>query len=404
MKIMLVNKFLYPRGGDCVYTLSLGSELQKRGHEVCYFGMQHPLNNKELPGHCFFPSEVDFSSFKGISVEAVRRMFGGGDVYTCFDEILDCWNPEIVWINNVHSYLSPVIARMAKARGCRVVWTLHDYKLICPAYSLLTDGKRCEGCDTICLNTIIRKCVKDSILASILAFVEANYWNKSKLIDYTDVFICPSDFMKEMMLKRGFPKEKLCVINNFLPQEKASLIGKTISELEISTEKAYAYVGRLSEEKGIRSLLHVARQLPYTLYIAGTGPLETSIRNEFSSDKIRFCGQLSNEEVVELMKRVRLTILPSICHDNCPLGVVESMACGTPVLGRRVGGVPDLLAFSPLNRMFDDDSEMSLLLHEMIENYPSLDERKKLSSMSLSHFSIDKYLSTLMPYLVDKMI
>ena len=163
-------------------------------------------------------------------------------------------------------------------------------------------------------------------------------------------------------------------------------------------------MGRLSEEKGIRSLLHVAKQLPYTLYIAGTGPLEVSLRNEFSSDKIRFCGQLSNKEVVQLMKRVRLTILPSICHDNCPLGVIESMACGTPVLGRRVGGVPDLLAFSPLNRMFDIDSEMSLLIHEMIENYPSVDERNALSSMALSHFSVDKYLGTLMPYLVDKKI
>ena len=404
MKIMLVNKFLYPRGGDCVYTLSLGSELQKMGHEVCYFGMQHPLNNKELPGHCFFPSKVDFSSFKGITVEAVRRMFGGGDVYTNFNNALKHYNPQIVWLNNIHSYLSPVIACMAKAHGCRVVWTLHDYKLICPAYSLLTNGKRCEWCDCKYINTIIRRCVKDSILASVLANIESNYWNKSKLIDYTDVFVCPSNFMREMMLKGGFPNEKLCVINNFLPQEKAFLIGKTISESEISTEKAYAYVGRLSEEKGIRSLLHVAKQLPYTLYIAGTGPLEVSLRNEFSSDKIRFYGQLSNKEVVQLMKRVRLTILPSICHDNCPLGVIESMACGTPVLGRRVGGVPDLLAFSPLNRMFDIDSEMSLLIHEMIENYPSVDERNALSSMALSHFSVDKYLGTLMSYLVDKKI
>ena len=219
LKILIVSKFLYARGGAEVYAMNLGEMLQKQGHEVCFFSMHHP-QNIHVNEDKYFAKEVSFfqPSISG-KINAALRIFGTG-IRRNYEKLLDTFQPDIVHLNNIHSYLSPIVAKLAHKKGIKVVWTVHDYKLICPAYSCLCNGMPCETCFTDKSKVVSRRCMKNSFFASLLAWSEATYWNKERLSEWTDAFICPSNFMAQKMIKGGYPADKLHVIGNFLNDKK----------------------------------------------------------------------------------------------------------------------------------------------------------------------------------------
>ena len=385
-KILIVSKFLYARGGAEVYSINLGEILQKQGHEVRFFSMSYP-QNIHVNEDKYFAEEVSFfhSSISG-RLKAALRVFGVG-IKKNYKKILDEFQPDIVHLNNIHSYLSPIVAKLSYERGIKVIWTIHDYKLICPTYSCLYKKLPCEACFSNKANVIFRKCMKNNLSASFLAWGEAVYWNKKKLSKWTDTFICPSNFIAQKMKQGGYPAEKLHVICNFINDEKAKFITELNPEMK---EIAYAYIGRLSEEKGINEFLKVAAKLPYKLYIAGNGPLENELKQKYSSDRIWFLGHLSAIEIIKLLKRVQFSVMPSICYENNPLSVIESLCCGTPVCGRRIGGIPELLEGNTDNHLFSNEAELISSLTEMFENSSAI-ERQKLSSNSCKRFSAELY-------------
>lgn len=385
-KILIVSKFLYARGGAEVYSINLGEILQKQGHEVRFFSMRYP-QNIHVNEDKYFAEEVSFfhSSISG-RLKAALRIFGVG-IKENYKKILDEFQPDIVHLNNIHSYLSPIVAKLSYERGIKVIWTIHDYKLICPTYSCLYKKLPCEACFSNKANVIFRKCMKNNLFASFLAWGEAVYWNKKKLSKWTDTFICPSNFIAQKMKQGGYPAEKLHVICNFINDEKAKFITELNPEMK---EIAYAYIGRLSEEKGINEFLKVAAKLPYKLYIAGNGPLENELKQKYSSDRIWFLGHLSAIEIIKLLKRVQFSVMPSICYENNPLSVIESLCCGTPVCGRRIGGIPELLEGNTDNHLFSNEAELISSLTEMFENSSAI-ERQKLSSNSCKRFSAELY-------------
>lgn len=387
MKILIVNKFLYSRGGDCIYTLNLGKLLHNAGHEIRFYAMNYS-QNIQCNDNKFFAEEVSFTGI-GLSgkAKAASRIIWGTGVIQNFKRVLDEFQPDVVHLNNIHSYLSPIVAKLAYKRKIKVLWTLHDYKLICPSYSCLCKEKPCEACFTNKGNVIFRKCMKNSLLASVLAWGEAINWNKNKLSVWTDHFICPSQFMAEKMMQGGYPANKLHVIPNFIGEEQAQYIMHTTTS---TREEAYAYIGRLSEGKGIEFFLKVAVQLPYKLYIAGTGPLEDELKTKYTANNIVFLGQLAAKDIIGLLKRVSFTVIPSIWYENNPLSVIESLCCGTPVLGRNIGGIPELLETNRCNRLFMKDEELPALITEMFSSTTSTD-RDELSATSLRRFSREQY-------------
>lgn len=295
----------------------------------------------------YFAPRVDFSS-GGIreSLAAVKRIMGLGDINESFNRILDDFRPDVVHLNNIHSYLSPRLAQLAKRRGIKVVWTLHDYKLICPAYLCLRDDKPCEDCFTTKSGVLKYRCMKGSAAASVLAYIEALKWNRKVLESNVDVFICPSGFMRSEMLKAGFSDNKLAVNCNFLDFDKANLIN---SESEKLREPYYCYVGRLSEEKGINLLLRVAETLPFKLKLAGDGPLMQTAK----SGNIEFLGKLNAVQVCDLLSKATFSVAPSTCYDNNPLSVIESLSLGTPVVGADIGGIPELIEVGKTGLLFE---------------------------------------------------
>ena len=339
-RILLVNKFYYPRGGDCVVTLNTQSLLRSRGHEVAVFSMQYP-ENIESEWSKYFAGEVSFDGGMKNKLAALRRTLGMGDIKKAFNRILDDFKPDVVHLHNIHSYISPVVAHLAKQRGCRVVWTLHDYKLLCPSYACLRNGQPCELCFTGKLNVLTKRCMKGSLPASAIAWIEALKWNRKRLERYVDAFICPSQFMAHKMEQGGFNPAKLHVLCNFVdPVKMQSFEALPVEE----REPYYCYVGRLSQEKGIATLLEVAQSLPFALKVAGGGPLEQELRDKYGSvNHIEFMGRLNATQVSHLLNHATCSVIPSEWYENNPLSVIESLCAGTPVVGAEIGGIPELI-------------------------------------------------------------
>lgn len=336
MRILLVNKFYYPRGGDCMVTMGTERLLRAAGHDVAVFAMQYG-QNVEPESMSAFASEVSFAGGVGAKVKALCRTMGGGDVKSSFTTMLHGFNPDVVHLHNIHSYLSPVIARLAHEHGCRVVWTMHDYKLVCPAYTCLHDGTPCTLCVTGNKRNVLEsRCMKGSLVASAVAWIEAVKWNRKMLERYTDAFICPSEFMAHMMRKAGFDPGKIVVLNNFITHMPATAQQRG---------NYLCYVGRLSPEKGLDKVLEVVSRVNYVNFkVAGTGPLEVALRERYKScSNIEFLGHLDSASVAQLLQGAHASVVPSQWYENNPLSVIESLCAGTPVLGSHMGGIPELI-------------------------------------------------------------
>lgn len=345
MKILLANKFYYRRGGDCIYMLNLEKLLKAHGHEVAVFAMDYP-ENLDTPWKKYFPKNMS-------KLMAFTRPFGSHEVKSTFKKLLDDFKPDVVHLNNVHTQLSPVMAELAHQRGIKVVWTLHDYKLLCPRYDCLKNGNTiCETCfngdKKACLDN---KCMKGSKLASFIGYKEAVTWNRERLEASTDVFICPSQFMADKMVQGGFSKSKMQTLCNFIDVEKCKFSSTDgtdyTDDVEFLPKKEdyYCFIGRLSHEKGAKTLIEAANQLPYKLVIIGGGPLMDELKS-VAHTNIEFVGFKQWDDIKQLVGKARFSVIPSEWYENNPLSVIEAQCLGTPVLGANIGGIPELTDYT----------------------------------------------------------
>lgn len=340
-RVLIVNKFYYARGGDCVCTLNLERLLKSKGWDVAVYAMKYP-ENFASEWQDYFAEEVSFGGGITNKLAAAKRLLGFGDIQESFKKILRDFRPDVVHLQNIHSYLSPIIAKLSKDYGAKVVWTLHDYKLLCPSYSCLNNGNPCELCYTDKSNVIKYRCMKGSLASSIFAYIEAKKWNVKWIERYVDAFICPSSFMAKKMKQGGFSESKLNVICNFVDPEKLDALNKKATN---NRENYYLYAGRLSQEKGISTLLKVASTLPYKLKVAGNGPLFDEVSTKYRDfEQIEFLGHQNAEQISNLLSKAIFTVCPSECYENNPLSVIESLCAGTPVVGANIGGIPELIS------------------------------------------------------------
>ena len=390
MKILLSNKFFYPRGGDCIHTIQLKQLLEGQGHEVAVFSMQFPenLNNTYTK---YWPSEVNFGSkapFKLLS--AVRRPFGVNEVKAKWNKLLKDFQPDIVHLHNIHSQLSPLIAQEAKKQNIPVIWTLHDYKLLCPAYTFMdNNGKVCEDCLQAPKAVIKKQCIKGSKLASYLGYFEAKKWNKEKLQFYTDSFISPSKFLKGKMEQGGYPANQIAHIYNFADDNKFNSKVVTLRKNEI------VYVGRLSKEKGVETLCKAFQGIKdSTLTIIGDGPLKVELAKKYASSSINFIGFQPWPVIKEKLGNAAFLVIPSEWYENNPLTIIEALALGTPVLGANIGGIPELVT-SNNGKLFESGNPVNLTqkIEEMTKTVSW--DYKLISQEAKEKFSSGKYYETL---------
>ena len=391
-KILLVNKFYYPRGGDCVYTLEMEKLLRKNGHEVAVFAMDHPDTLPTMYRQ-YFPEEVQFSSQNISSIfETVLRPFGTREVKKKFNRLLDDFHPDIVHLGNIHSQLSPVVAEIAYRRRIKVIWTLHDYKLLCPRYDCLRNGRIvCEECLTNKFSVYRYTCMKNSRAASFLAYLEAVKWDKEKIEKYVTRFICPSEFMKTMMQRGGFPGEKLTTMHHFLNSERI------VEDETGSPANYYCFIGRISTEKGVETLLKAASQLPYNLKVIGSGPLLDQLSLKYQSGQIEFLGYKNWDEIKPILKSARFLVSPSECFEVLGLSNIEALCLGVPILGANIGAIPELIN-EQNGILFDTGNDIDLKdkIDFFFNEGKNRFDRKRISKISKELFSAENYYNRLL--------
>ena len=349
MRVLLVNKFLYPKGGAETYTFKLGETLEAYGHTVQYFGLANPKNTVGNTAGSYV-SDMDFGAGVGRNLTAPFRIIYSAEARRKMMAVLRDFEPDAVHLNNIQFHLTPSIIlavenyRKQTGRKVKLVYTAHDYQLICPSHGLFdADVKVCEKClggnYTHCLRT---KCVKHSFAKSFLAMVDAYYWKHSKAYRYVDTIVCPSRFLKEKLDTQQRFAHKTVAIHNFIEPQSAAPIAKGGYVLEF---------GHLSRDKGTFTLLEVAKRMSHVSFVfAGYGEAESAIA---ALPNAQYVGFKTGEELKALIAGAACSVYPSEWYENCPFSVIESQMYGTPVIGSSMGGIPELIREGETGLLFE---------------------------------------------------
>lgn len=394
MRILIASKFFYPRGGAEMVAIDTRRLLLARGHDVRVHAMQFAAN-EPLAERDEWPSEVSFRGTIADSLRGVSRIMGRGDARRCARQALHRFRPDVVHLHNVHSYLSPALAEEAHAEGIRTVWTVHDPKLVCPAGTLRSaSGEYCEACvEGVGARVLRRRCSHESAAWSAAAWLEAMVWNRHRLAAATDVFVVPSNYLANLMIRAGFPPEKIKVIGNPLRADMAEAIEADATSF---SDSYYLYAGRLAPEKGVQTLLEAATRAGVKVIVAGCGPQEESLRRRYAGNAaIEFVGSVGAPALVKLLRGARATVMPSEWGENYPLMAIESLCCGTPVIGSRIGGIPEIVG-SDCGALFaaGDTNTLAQLLGSFAPMAP--EKRMKLAEESIKRCSSTPYIDALM--------
>lgn len=341
MKILLINKFLYPKGGDALSTLATADLLSAKGHQVVLWGMAHPLN-PEYPYKEYFISRVCFDNQGGgwQQIKTAVNLLYSWEAKKKIERVINKEKPEIAHLNNFAHQISPSILHIFKKYHIPVVMTMHDYKLVCPSYSMLSKGRVCELCKNgRYYHCFLEGCVKNSRAKSLLNTIEMYLHHRIlRIYDLIDVFISPSRFLMSKCAEMGL-KGRVVYLPNFVSLEeyKPQYTGQ---------ENAIVYFGRLSEEKGLGTLLEAMKGLKVTLKVIGEGPLTESLKLKVKSQNlgnIHFLGYKSGEGLRDEIRKAMFVVLPSGWYENNPRSVIEAFALGKPAVGARMGGIPELV-------------------------------------------------------------
>lgn len=341
MKILLVNKYFYVRGGSETYFFGLAELLKKAGHEVIFFAMQ---DEKNLP--CvqseYFVSNVEFNGDLSISdkIKAALRMVYSLEAKEKISSLIEKEKPDIIHINLFHRVLTASIVDAAKKYHIPVVFTMHDLNCICPNHTMLDHGTICEAClQGNYLNCVKRMCFKDSRAKCLMAAFESEYNKLSGLYNKIDLFITPSEFYKKKMEESGLTRSPIVHMKNFLPTQ-------TEYGVQGQRGKYVLYYGRLSWEKGIVTLvraMEMVKDIP--LMIVGTGPEEEAIRAEVNrlnlEDRVSLVGFKSGEDLWHCVRESACVVVPSEWYEASGYTACEAQAVGKPVIATEAGGLPE---------------------------------------------------------------
>lgn len=386
----MVNKFLYPNGGSETYIFKLGDYLKSQGHEVQYFGMEH---TGRIVGNCVnaYTSEMDFHSGSRFSkLTYPIKIIYSSEARKQIRKVLEDLQPDVVHLNNFNYQLTPsIIVEIVKWRkqnnhSCRIVFTAHDGQLVCPNHRFMNPntGELCEEClGGHFMNCTKGKCIHGSTAKSLIGSVEAYYWNLRGTYKYIDTIICCSEFMKSKFDTNPLFRGKTVALHNFIDK---------VEWKDVEKKDYVLYFGRFSEEKGINTLVAAAKNCSDIPFIfAGSGPLEDKVN---MLPNVHNIGFKTGEELDTLIREARFSLCPSEWHENCPFSVMESEERGTPVIGARVGGVPELIDDGVNGRLFarKDSKELESIICELWNN-PETVEKYRAKCKELHRDGLEDY-------------
>ena len=394
--MLMINKFLYPNGGSETYIFKIGEWLEKNGHEVQYFGMEHK-------GRCVgnrvnaYTSDMDFHSKSKLSLvsKALKTIYSK-EAREKLKLVLDDFQPDVCHINNFNYQLTPsIILEIVKWRketkhNCKIIFTAHDYQLVCPNHMLNNPNthQNCEKClGGHFFNCVKGKCIHGSTAKSVIGMLEAEFWKWKGTYKYIDKIICCSEFLKSKMDTNPLFASKTVAMHNFV---------KKVEWKETEKKNYVLYFGRFSEEKGINTLAETCNLLPDIQFVfAGSGPLEDKV-NQLKN--VRNVGFQTGDALDKLIREAKFTICPSEVYENCPFSVMESQQRGTPVIGTNIGGIPELITDYVDGRLFTsrDSKQLASIIKELWNNPIDADDYAK-ACLNINRDTLEDYYNKLAP-------
>lgn len=336
MRVLQLNKFFYVKGGSERYFFDVMHGLAAAGHTVIPFSMQDD-RNEASPFESDFVSHVDFQA-GGSPVALLKRaarFVHSGEACRKLRDLVRRERPDVAHLHNVAHQLTPSIVDVLASEGVPVVQTLHDYKPICSSYLLYANGAPCERCrGGKHYQAVLQRCHHGSRVKSVLGFVEMGWHVLKGSYDPIARFLCPSEFLRGRCEDHGLGAERLLHVPYFLNADAYEAD---------STPGAYAlYMGRLSREKGVETLIRAAADVGEPLVIVGDGPLRPYLEAFARSLEAPVCfdGYRSGEALQDRVRGAAFVAVPSEWYENLPYAVLESFALGKPVLGARIGESP----------------------------------------------------------------
>lgn len=397
MKILLVNKFFYLKGGSEKYMFSLAEAFKAKGHEVIFFCMQDEKNGECSTSKYFVRKRTADAGFKG-KLDLALHIAYSKEAYKKMTDLLIVEKPDLIVLNLVHKQLTCSIIDAVKDYNSKlpIIWVMHDLVCACPAYVMLDGNNQiCEKClggnFTQCKKN---KCVHGSRLMSNLSSKEAKIIKKRRWYDKVDLYITPSNFYKNKLLEAKFTRKPIVWMRNPLPID-------TNFELCDKDDGYILFFGRLSIEKGIKTLIDSMKNIKYRLVVLGTGPLEKELKNYVLNNNIsnvELLGFKSGNELTNYIKNSRCVVLPSEWYENGPYSAMESMALGKPLIVSNNGGLPELVEDGANGYVFKSEEELINCINKMISL--SDDEYRSMCELSLKlakdYFDYDNYIDGLL--------
>jgi glycosyltransferase involved in cell wall biosynthesis len=348
VKILMINKFFFIKGGAERYYFELKSILESRGHEVIPFSMKHPKNEASKYAE-FFMEYIDFnprSFFSKISTgfRSIGRILYSWQAQKRIKRLIQETQPDIAHLHMIDHQISPSILPVLHRAKIPVIQTVHTYKHVCPSYRLyhMTRGEICEKClDGAYYRALTERCHRGSFLSTLLLVIEMTLHRRLKLYEkFIDLFIPPSHFMGRMLVRGGFDPSKI--------RQLFYTIQIDSFPHGLQEDDYFVFYGRLSEEKGLLTLLEAMQGVDNGyLKIIGEGPmkaeLDRTIQKSEIGDRVILTGAMGGEELKQAVARSQFVVVPSEWYENSPLVIYESFAMGKPVIGADIGGISELV-------------------------------------------------------------
>lgn len=344
MRILIVHNFYrstVPSGENSMVLAEIDL-LRRKGHAVEVFSRSNDFIRKG-------------SLWRGI-IGLLSILGSPGAAFSLHRKLVS-FKPDVVHVHNTFPLISPLAMLVVKGFPC--VMTIHNYRMVCAGEILLRDGRPCTLCvekGNVC-DAIRNRCYRGSLVATLLMAANIAYcrhwriwWqNVSRILVLTS-------FQKGILVKAGFPEDKLIVSPNF------SVCRNELRE-RVDRRDEVVFAGRISKEKGLDVLVDAWHQLGKAaplLRIYGDGDRRLEYERSVKSDRIVFMGKVSHTQVLEAIAQAKLLVVPSVCYDNMPTCILESYMLGVPVLASNLGPLPTIVKENSGGFLFESANAESL--------------------------------------------
>lgn len=356
MRILQVHNYYQTPGGECRVVDDERSLLSDHGEDVYLFAKQ----SKAIDS---------FSLWR--RARMLQQVPDNREIVRELTSLVQKVKPDVAHVHNVFPMISVGVYEALHSLGVPVVQTVHNYRFLCPNGTFYVDGAVCEDCSTENFTPCVRKkCMRGSrIVSHYYARAISHGWITKSFSTAVTRFLALNQFTADRLQHAGITNDKISICPNFV----------TVPDEAAEHKEPFAlYLGRLSQEKGLWTLLKSVATLPegMQVVIAGTGPLESELRRYVDiclQGRVLFAGYVSGREKFDLIRRAACVVVPSEWYENCPISVLEALACGTAVVASSIGGLPELVCEGKSGFLFEPGSENQLTsaMNKYIQ-YPEL--------------------------------